>query len=126
MIRVNFDELLKNDRRSYFRVAPAVEEPVLLITGGGSFPLLDISGNGCSLPSTAAEYLIEDPVLTLKLPGCSERIRVGLRVVRAAKDFIGAEFVSLAKERRDLILRYVRLRELEIARRMAASQVYNC
>lgn len=126
MIKVELDSLAKGDRRRYFRVSPNIEEPVVLRSAKGNFPLFDISGSGCCLASAAGVLIEDGGELELRLPGCSRRLLVALRIVRVEDRYLGAEFVDLAGDARQLILQYVRAREIEIARHLSVAQSYNC
>ncbi len=120
MIKVDINDLLGSDRRHFYRVAPSVEEPIILKTAGGSFPLIEISGGGCRLPVAAHSQFSESDLLELHLPGQSAAIRVKLRPVIMGEKAFGAEFVNLDKELREVICTYVRAREIELARRFRA------
>ncbi len=120
MIKIDFKELEGNDRRRFFRVAPSVEEPVLLKTPAGIFPLIEISGGGCRLPIAAQSVIQESAGLQLAFPGRSKPIKIKLRPVMADEKSIGVEFVGLDEEIREIICTYVRGRELELARRFRA------
>jgi len=120
MIKVEFEELVGNDRRQFFRVAPSVEEPILLKTQTGMFPLIEISGGGCRLP-IAARAPIQEPVeQQLVFPGRRKPITVNLRTVIVDEKSIGVEFVGLNEDVREIICGYVRTRELELVRRFRA------
>ncbi len=120
MIKVDISDLLGRDRRHFYRVAPSVEEPIILKTAGGSFPLVEISGGGCRLPVAAHSQFSESDLLELHLPGQSTAIRVKLRPVIMGEKAFGAEFVELDKEFCEVICTYVRAREIELARRFRA------
>lgn len=120
MIKVELNELVGNDRRQFFRVAPSVEEPILLKTQTGMFPLIEISGGGCRLPIAAQAQIQASAEQQLAFPGRSKSITVNLRTVIVDEKSIGVEFVSLDEEMREIICGYVRTRELELVRRFRA------
>ena len=117
MIKVDLKELEGNDRRQFFRVAPSVEEPILLKTAAGMFPLIEISGGGCRLPIAAQGVIQESAGQQLAFPGRSKPIMVNLRPVIVDEKSIGVEFVGLDEDVREIICGYVRTRELEMVRR---------
>jgi hypothetical protein len=117
MTSVSTDELVGNDRRMFSRIVPSVEEPILLRTKAGLFPLIEISGGGCRLPVAAHTVILESAEQQLSLPGRSCSIPVNLRPVAVHQKSIGVEFVGLAGELREQICDYVRTRELELVRR---------
>jgi len=120
MIKVELKELVGNDRRQFFRVSPSVEEPILLKTKIGMFPLIEISGGGCRLPIAAQAPIQESAEQQLAFPGRSKPIKVNLRSVIVDEKSIGVEFVGLAEDVREIICGYVRTRELELVRRFRA------
>ena len=120
MIKVDLKELEGNNRRRFFRVAPSVEEPILLKTAAGMFPLIEISGGGCRLPIAAQSAMRESAAQQLVFPGRSKPIVVNLRPVAVDEKSIGVEFVGLEEEVREIICGYVRARELEMVRRFRA------
>ncbi|MEA3348965.1 MAG: PilZ domain-containing protein [Pseudomonadota bacterium] len=120
MIKVDINDLIGGDRRHFYRVAPSVEEPIILKTAGGSFPLVEISGGGCRLPIAAHSKFSESDLLELHLPGQSTAIMVKLRLVIMGEKTFGAEFLELDKELREVICTYVRTREIELVRRFRA------
>ena len=123
MIKLDLKELVGNDRRQFFRVAPSVEEPILLKTKAGFFPLIEISGGGCRLPIAAHPVILKTSEQLLSLPGRSKDIGVCLRPVVLEEKSFGVEFVDLDDEMRDMIFGYVRTRELELVRRFRARAV---
>lgn len=123
MIKVELKELTGNDRRQFFRVAPSVEEPILLKTQVGMFPLIEISGGGCRLPIAARETILKSVEQQLSFPGRSKSIAVNLRSVVEDEKSIGVEFVGLDEDVREIICGYVRTRELELVRRFRARAV---
>ncbi|MBN2706638.1 MAG: PilZ domain-containing protein [Deltaproteobacteria bacterium] len=116
MIRIDFADLLRNERRRFFRVRPASEKPVLLKTGEAVFALLDISGCGCQLPIEARDHLEKTQVHELFLPGRVFPLKVRLRPVTGDEKTFGVEFVELKPEFQEIILDYIRARELELVR----------
>ena len=120
MIKVDTNDLMGSDRRQFYRVAPSVEEPIILKTAGGAFPLIEISGGGCRLPIAARSRFSESDLLELCLPGRSTAIMVRLRPVTMEEKAFGAEFVELDKAMREVICAYVRTREIELVRRFRA------
>ena len=123
MIKIDINDLMGGDRRRFHRVAPAVEEPIVLKTTGGTFPLIEISGGGCRLPIAARSQFSELDLLELHLPGRSAAIRVQLRPVLIGEKAFGAEFIELDQAMREVICTYVRTREIELARRFRAQAV---
>ncbi len=123
---LNVNELMGGDRRQFYRVVPSVEEPIVLKIGDGSFPLVEISGGGCSLPIAAHSKLADAGSLDLCLPGRSSTISVRLQVVNIGAKAFGAMFVGLDKEVREVICDYVRSREIELARRFRAQTYSAC
>jgi len=119
MTGISSDELVGNDRRRFPRIVPSVEEPILLKTKAGLFPLIEISGGGCRLPVAAHTVILESAEQQLSLPGCSRNIPVNLRPVAVYQKSIGVEFVGLAGEIRKQICDYVRTREFELVRRFS-------
>lgn len=126
VFHINIQELAGGERRRFFRVAPAVEEPIVLKSTVGNFPLLEISGGGCRLPIAARAQLSESESLELCLPGCINNIRVRLRPVNIDEKAFGAEFVGLEPDLREVICDYVRGREIELARRFHDQACRNC
>ena len=123
MIKLDLKELVGNDRRQFFRIAPSVEEPILLKTQAGFFPLIEISGGGCRLPIAAHPVILKSSEQMLSLPGRSKDIGVNLRPVVVDEKSFGVEFVELDGEMREMIFSYVRSRELELVRRFRAQAV---
>ena len=126
MIKVDLDNLMGGDRRQFHRVAPSVEEPIVLKVAGGSFPLIEISGGGCRLPIAAHPLLSESDFLELCLPGRSAAIMVQLRSVAMDEKAFGVEFVGLEEALREEICTYVRAREIELVRRFRAQAGVSC
>ena len=120
MTSISSGELAGNDRRMFSRIVPSVEEPILLKTKAGLFPLIEISGGGCRLPVAAYTVILESAEQQLSLPGCSHNIPVNLRPVAVHQKSIGVEFVGLAGELRKQICDYVQIRELEMVRRFCS------
>jgi len=117
MIKVDLDDLFGGERRQYYRIAPSVEEPIVLKIAGQAFPLLEVSGGGCRLPISAHSRFSDADVLELSLPGRSAAIMVRLRSMSLGEKAFGAEFIDLEDTLREEICSYVRAREIEIARR---------
>lgn len=126
MIKVDFNHLMEGDRRRFHRVAPSVEEPIILKTAAGAFPLIEISGGGCRLPIGARSMLPESGLLELCLPGRSAPIMVRLRLVGVGKKAFGVEFIDLDPDLREVICAYVRTREIEMVRRFRAQGGSTC
>ncbi|MBN2808954.1 MAG: PilZ domain-containing protein [Deltaproteobacteria bacterium] len=126
MTFLNDGDLSGGERRRFFRVAPAVEEPIILRTAVGSFPLIEISGGGCRLPIAAHLGISEVDELDLCLPGRSCKISVRLRPVVVGEKVFGAEFIDLEPESREVICAYVRSREIELARRFYSPARSTC
>ncbi len=123
MIKIDINDLMDTDRRQFHRVAPAVEEPIVLKIAGGAFPIIEISGGGCRLPIAARSRFSESDLLELCLPGRSAAIRVQLRPVNIGDKAFGAEFIELDQAMREVICAYVRTREIELVRRFRAQAV---
>jgi c-di-GMP-binding flagellar brake protein YcgR len=123
MIKVELKELVGNDRRQFFRVAPSVEEPILLKTQAGMFPLIEISGGGCRLPIAAQAQIQKSVEQHLVFPGRNKPIVVKLSTVVVDEKSIGVEFEGLDDGVREIICGYVRTRELELVRRFRARAV---
>ncbi len=117
MTSISAGDLAGNERRKFPRIIPSVEEPILLKTQAGMFPLIEISGGGCRLPVAAHEAILESAEQQLSLPGLSRTIPVNLRPVAVHSKSIGVEFVGMAGELREHICNYVQSRELEMVRR---------
>ncbi len=126
MIKVDLDNLMGGDRRQFHRVAPSVEEPIVLKVAGGSFPLIEISGGGCRLPIAAHPRFSETDFMELCLPGRSAAIMVRLRPVAMDEKAFGVEFVGLEETLREEICTYVRAREIELVRRFRAQGGVTC
>ncbi len=126
MADLNIDNLMGRDRRQFYRVAPSVEEPIIIKIAGGVFPLIEISGGGCSLPIAAHSGLSDAASQELCLPGRSSAIKVQLRVVNLGEKTFGAEFVGLDEELREVICTYVRSREIELVRRFRGQASGTC
>ncbi len=120
MAMIESSEFAGNDRRQFPRIVPSVEEPILLKTQAGLFPLIEISGGGCRLPVAAHTVILESANQQLSLPGRSKNIIVNLRPVVVHEKSIGVEFVNLTDEIRDEICNYVQIREMEMVRRFCS------
>ncbi len=122
MIKVDLQKFLNDgDRRNFYRVVPAAEEPVRIRSEAGSFAVLEISGGGCSLP-LAAQAAISGPVI-LELPGPDDRkikISLKLRLVNENGGELGVEFVNLDPDLQETICSYVLRRDIELARQRRA------
>ena len=126
MTDIKINDLMGGERRRFFRVTPSVEEPILLKTAGGNFPLIEISGGGCRLPVAARSWFSESELVDLYLPGRSSNVRVRLRPKSGDEKAFGAEFVGLDKTLREVICAYVRSREIELVRRFRDQASSNC
>ncbi|MEA3334119.1 MAG: PilZ domain-containing protein [Pseudomonadota bacterium] len=126
MIKVDLDSLMGGDRRQFHRIAPSVEEPIILKVAGTVFPLIEVSGGGCRLPIAAHLQFSESDFLELCLPGRSAAIMVQLRPVAIDEKAFGAEFVGLDADMREVICTYVRAREIELVRRFRAQGGSTC
>ncbi len=123
---LNVNELMGRERRQFYRVGPSVEEPIVLKTGDGNFPLIEISGGGCRLPIAAQLSILETDLLDLCLPGISNAIKVRLRTMNADEKSFGVEFVELDPQLREVICNYVRSREIELVRRFRDQASSSC
>ena len=126
MIKIDLNDLLAGDRRQYYRIAPSVEEPIVLKIAGQVFPLLEVSGGGCRLPISALNQFSDADVLELSLPGRSASIMVRMRTMSLGEKTFGAEFIDLEDTLREEICSYVRAREIEIARRFRVQGGSTC
>lgn len=124
--KVDLDGLIGSDRRQFFRVAPSVEEPIILKVAGVSFPLIEVSGGGGRLPIAAHQQISESDFLELCLPGRSTAINVRLRSVTMDEKVLSVEFIDLDPAMREVICTYVRTREIELVRRFRAQGGSTC
>ncbi len=122
MTSISAGDLAGNERRKFPRIIPSIEEPILLKTQAGQFPLIEISGGGCRLPVAAHEVILKSAEQQLSLPGLSHPITVKLRPVVVHSKSFGVEFVGLNSELREHICSYVRSRELEMVRRFCTRE----
>ncbi len=123
MTRLNKKNFVGGDRRQYYRVAPSVEEPIILKTASGAFPLVEISCGGCRLPIAVYSKLSDHDFMELCLPGKSASFRVKVRFVSRGEKAFSVEFVGLDTAMRDEICSYVKAREIELVRRFRAPAV---
>ncbi len=123
MTELNINDLMGGDRRQFYRVAPSVEEPIVIKIAAGAFPLIEISGGGCRLPIAVHSKLSDYDILDLCLPGKSAPIKVKIRFVNKGEKTFSVEFVDLDTAMREEICSYVRAREIELVRRFRAPAV---
>ena len=119
-MKIDINDLMGGDRRQYYRVSPSVEEPIILKTAGGSFPLIEISGGGGRLPIAAHPWVSKSDFMELYLPGQSTAIMVQLSPSSKDEKTFGVAFVELDQALREVICSYIRDREIELARRFRA------
>ena len=119
-MKIDVNDLTGGDRRQYYRVAPSVEEPIILKTAGGAFPLIEISGGGCRLPIAAHPWVSKSDFMELYLPGRSTSIMVQMCPLSKDEKTFGVKFVELDQAMREEICTYIRAREIELVRRFRA------
>jgi len=104
----------EEDQRSYYRVAPKVEEPLFLQTQGRRYSILDVSAGG--LAFEGAGFSPGDSLAgLLVMPSGEQPIPIVLTILKALpqKGMIACQFKKIKEEDRERVHQYVLKRQKE-------------